>query len=68
MPMLSTNLEQGTVTSLLPRLSHTQTLFTLNFTVFNATFCTSLYISTTCFGHIGPSSGTISIVAKAVSL
>jgi hypothetical protein len=25
------------------------------------------YISTTCFGHIGPSSGTISIVAKAVS-
>jgi hypothetical protein len=26
------------------------------------------YISTTCFGHIGPSSGTITIVAKAVSL
>jgi hypothetical protein len=26
------------------------------------------YLSTTCFGHIGPSSGTIIIVAKAVSL
>jgi hypothetical protein len=23
------------------------------------------YISTTCFGHIGPSSGTITIVTKA---
>jgi hypothetical protein len=29
---------------------------------------TTFYTSTTCFGHIGPSSGTIAIVAKAVSL
>jgi hypothetical protein len=37
-------------------------------TVFNATLFDSFYSSTTCFGHTGPSSGTIAIVAKAVSL
>jgi hypothetical protein len=43
--------------------------FTLNITVFNATLSTSVfYSSTTCFGHIGPSSGTIAIIATAVSL
>jgi Trk-type K+ transport system membrane component len=31
-------------------------------------FVHQFYTSTTCFGHIGPSSGTIAIVAKAVSL
>jgi hypothetical protein len=31
-------------------------------------FVHQFYTGTTCFGHIGPSSGTIAIVAKAVSL
>jgi hypothetical protein len=31
-------------------------------------FVHQFYTSTTCFGHIGQSSGTIAIVAKAVSL
>jgi cytolysin (calcineurin-like family phosphatase) len=43
--------------------------FTLNITVFNAALSTSVfYSSTTCFGHIGPSSGTIAIIATVVSL
>jgi hypothetical protein len=37
-------------------------------TVINATLFVSFYSSTTCFGHTGPSSGIIAIVAKAVSL
>jgi hypothetical protein len=53
---------------------HLWLIYWLSFIYFSHSILQSLmqlsvhpfYISTTCFGHIGPSSGTISIVAKAV--
>jgi hypothetical protein len=49
-------------------LLHSNTLYTQLLQSLMQLFVHQFYTSTTCFGRIGPSSGTIAIVAKAVSL